>query len=69
MKQTKDEEPKSPKLDNDGKVPKKYNRNKIKYVCPDCKCKVWGKADLNLNCNNCACAFEVEIDDKSDWED
>lgn len=55
-----DDTPKSPKPDNDGKVLKKYNRNKIKYVCPDCKCKVWGKAGLNLHCNNCDCDFTVE---------
>lgn len=55
-----DDTPKSPKPDNDGKVPKKYNRNKIKYVCPNCKCKVWGKAGLNLHCNDCDCDFEVE---------
>lgn len=49
-----------PKADNAGKPIKKYNRNKIKYVCPSCDCKVWGKQGLDIYCNTCACNFELE---------
>jgi predicted SprT family Zn-dependent metalloprotease len=28
-------------------------KTKIKYVCPDCEAKVWGKADMNIICGDC----------------
>lgn len=46
--------------DNADKPVKKYNRNKIKYVCPECDAHVWGKAGLNIYCNDCECSFEEE---------
>ena len=45
---------------------KKYNRNKIKYVCPDCQAKVWGKAGLHITCDDCNIAFEEEDKDEND---
>lgn len=48
------------KADNADKPVKKYNRNKIKYVCPECDAHVWGKAGLNIYCNDCECSFEEE---------
>lgn len=48
------------KADNADKPIKKYNRNKIKYTCPDCGTKVWGKAGLHIACNDCACDFEED---------
>lgn len=50
----------TPKADNADKPIKKYNRNKIKYTCPDCGAKVWGKSGLNIYCNDCECSFEEE---------
>ena len=46
--------------DNADKPVKKYNRNKIKYVCQDCGAKVWGKAGLRLMCVECSCEYEAE---------
>lgn len=46
--------------DNADKPVKKYNRNKIKYTCPECDTHVWGKAGLNIYCNDCKCSFEEE---------
>lgn len=46
--------------DNADKPVKKYNRNKIKYTCPECDTHVWGKAGLNIYCNDCECSFEEE---------
>lgn len=50
----------TPKADNADKPIKKYNRNKVKYTCPDCQSKVWGKAGLHIECVDCACSFEEE---------
>lgn len=55
-----DSENDTPKADNADKPVKKYNRNKIKYTCPDCQSRVWGKAGLNIECVDCACSFEEE---------
>lgn len=55
-----DEDDDSPKPDNADKPIKKYNRNKIKYVCPGCGCKVWGKPGLNISCNDCMETLEEE---------
>lgn len=49
-----------PRADNADKPVKKYNRNKVKYTCPDCGAKVWGKAGLGIECMNCASQFEEE---------
>ena len=61
-----DGEDDSPKPDNADKPVKKYNRNKIKYTCPDCGAKVWGKSGLNIYCNDCECSFEEEENDEED---
>lgn len=29
------------------------SRKKTKYTCPNCKCNVWGKPELNLICGTC----------------
>ena len=50
----------SPKPDNADKPIKKYNRNKIKYVCPGCSTKVWGKPGLAIRCIECDEDFEEE---------
>jgi len=36
-------------------TPKKERavKDKIKYVCPDCGAKVWGKPELNVMCGDC----------------
>ena len=49
-----------PRADNANKGIKRYNRNKVKYVCPSCEAKVWGKAGLYIRCNACGCDFEEE---------
>ena len=46
--------------DNADKAVKKYNRNKVKYVCPSCDAKVWGKPSLRITCTDCNCEFEEE---------
>lgn len=51
-------EPTAPKADNYNKVPKKYNRNKIKYFC-GCS-TVWGKAGLKIKCCECGNMFEAK---------
>ena len=48
------------RADNADKPMKKYNRNKIKYVCPSCSSKVWGKPNLNILCSDCNEKFEAE---------
>lgn len=48
------------KADNADKPVKQYNRNKIKYVCPSCSCKVWGKPNLNILCLDCNETLEAE---------
>ena len=55
-----DEDDDSPKPDNADKPIKKYNRNKIKYICPECQAKVWGKGGLSIHCNECDCDLEEE---------
>ena len=55
-----DSEDDTPRADNADKPVKKYNRNKVKYTCPDCQSKVWGKAGLHIECVDCACSFEEE---------
>lgn len=32
---------------------KSKNKNKVKYTCPSCEVNVWGKADLNIRCDDC----------------
>lgn len=59
----------TPKADNAYKPVKKYNRNKVKYTCPDCHSKVWGKAGLHIECTDCACAFEEEERDEEGIEE
>lgn len=54
------EEDGEPRADNADKPVKKYNRNKIKYICPECQAKVWGKAGLSIHCNECDCDLEEE---------
>lgn len=49
-----------PKPDNADKPVKKYNRNKIKYVCASCGMKVWGKSGLSIRCNECDYDLEEE---------
>lgn len=41
------------KPDNADKPSKKYNRNKIKYICEGCESKVWGKSGLHIKCSDC----------------
>lgn len=55
-----DEEDEEPKADNADKPIKKYNRNKIKYICPSCGMKVWGKSGLSISCNECMETLEEE---------
>ena len=55
-----DTEDDSPKADNADKPVKKYNRNKVKYTCPDCGVRLWGKPGLHIECSDCACSFEEE---------
>lgn len=33
-------------------------KNKTKYVCTECETNIWGKAGLNLHCNECDMDFE-----------
>lgn len=61
-----DKEDSSPKADNADKPVKKYNRNKVKYTCPDCGVKVWGKPGLHIECSDCACSFEEEEHEDTD---
>lgn len=61
-----DKDDDTPKADNADKPIKKYNRNKIKYTCPDCGAKVWGKAGLHIECTDCACSFEEEEHEEED---
>jgi predicted SprT family Zn-dependent metalloprotease len=36
-------------------------KNKTKYVCTGCKTNIWGKAGLNLHCNECDMDFEEDV--------
>lgn len=53
-------EDETPRADNADKPIKRYNRNKIKYVCEGCEAKVWGKSGLNIECSDCGLSFEEE---------
>ena len=64
-----DDEDDLPKADNADKPIKKYNRNKVKYTCPDCGAKVWGKSGLHIECSDCACPFEEEEEEENDEND
>jgi predicted SprT family Zn-dependent metalloprotease len=55
-----DEDDDEPKADNADKPIKKYNRNKIKYICKGCQMKVWGKSGLSIHCNECDEDLEEE---------
>lgn len=46
--------------DNADKPVKTYDRNKIKYICPSCNAKVWGKAGLHITCSDCGEDFVEE---------
>jgi SprT-like family len=35
------------------------NRRRVKYTCPNCEAKAWGKPDLALICGGCKTAFVV----------
>ena len=59
-----DEDSDEPRADNADKPIKKYNRNKIKYVCASCGLKVWGKTGLSIRCNECDCDLEEEEKDE-----
>ena len=59
----------TPKADNADKPIKVYNRNKVKYTCPNCQSKVWGKAGLHIECTDCTCAFEEEEHDEEGTEE
>jgi hypothetical protein len=36
-------------------------KNKTKYVCTGCETNIWGKAGLNLHCNECDMDFEEDV--------
>jgi len=55
-----DEDSDEPRADNADKPIKKYNRNKIKYVCRGCGLKVWGKSGLSISCNECMETLDEE---------
>jgi predicted SprT family Zn-dependent metalloprotease len=39
---------------------KRAKANKVKYICPGCQVKVWGKAGLTVRCGDCdECFTEV----------
>lgn len=56
------------KADNADKPVKKYNRNKVKYTCPSCGVKVWGKAGLRIACEECSELFDEEENDEKGEE-
>lgn len=37
------------------------HRNKIKYSCGGCGCKVWGKPGLRIRCESCDLRFEAAV--------
>lgn len=55
-----DEDDDIPKADNADKPVKKYNRNKIKYTCPDCGMHLWGKSNLSVICGECNMKLKEE---------
>lgn len=61
-----DEDSDEPKADNADKPIKKYNRNKIKYVCASCGMKVWGKSGLSIRCNECSYDLEEEAENEEE---
>lgn len=61
---TEDGDSDEPKADNADKPVKKYNRNKVKYTCPDCGVSLWGKGNLYIICGKCSERLE-EIADVS----
>ncbi len=34
-------------------------KNKVKYVCPTCEAKAWGKPDLNIRCGDCDSSMDI----------
>ena len=32
-------------------------KKKVKYTCPDCQTKVWGRPNLHIGCNDCGVEF------------
>lgn len=50
----------APIADNAGKPVKVYNRNKTKYTCRCCGLTVWGKAGLDISCNECMETLDEE---------
>lgn len=36
-----------------GATKKKKNNDKVKYTCPNCAAKAWGKANLHIDCGLC----------------
>ena len=54
------EEAKFIKLKSEGEKKAKA-KNKTKYVCTGCETNIWGKAGLNLHCNECDMDFEEDV--------
>lgn len=50
----------APTADNADKPIKVYNRNKTKYTCRCCGLTVWGKAGLDISCNECMETLDEE---------
>ena len=50
----------APTADNADKPIKVYNRNKTKYICRCCGLTVWGKAGLDISCNECMETLDEE---------
>ena len=50
----------APAADNADKPVKVYNRNKTKYTCRCCGLTVWGKAGLDISCNDCMETLDEE---------
>lgn len=34
-------------------------KNKVKYCCPGCEAKAWGKPNLNIRCGDCDTSMEI----------
>ncbi len=39
---------------------KSKTKDKVKYTCPDCDSKMWGKPDQNLICGDCFVKYQTE---------
>jgi predicted SprT family Zn-dependent metalloprotease len=39
---------------------KKNSSNRVKYVCEECDCQVWGKPDLYIMCGDCEAPYLPE---------